>query len=98
MCRGNRAYLYNIKIMTQRNKTVIQSLETQDNLKCVDIFQRRDSTFGFEEFRRDIEDATGWFPTGNYSNIIFLSAEKALEKAKDLVPWLNQKESTSRSQ
>jgi len=83
------------KIMIQRNKTVIHSLETQDHSKCVDIFQRSDSTFGFEEFRRDIEDTSGWFPTGRYSNTIFSSAEAALEKAKDLVPWISKKETIS---
>ena len=80
------------KIMIQRNKTVTHSLEAQDHSKCVDIFQRSDSTFGFEEFRRDIEDTSGWFPTGRYSNIVFSSAEAALEKAKDLVPWISKKE------
>ena len=84
--------------MTQRNNTVIHSLEAQDHLKCVDIFQRSDSTFGFEEFRRDVEDSNGWFPTGNYFNIVFSSAEAALEKAKDLVPWINQKKPTPHSQ
>ena len=84
--------------MTTKNNVVIHSLEAQDHLRCVDIFQRPDSTFGFEEFRRDIEDASGWFPTGNYSRIVFSSAEAALERAKALVPWLIQKETTSRSQ
>ena len=83
--------------MTQRNNTVIHSLEAQDRLRCVDIFQRPDLTFGFDEFRRDIEDASGWFPTGHYSNIILSSAEEALKRAKAQVPWLIQEETTSRS-
>ena len=38
------------------NKTVIVSINADDGWRCVDIFQRLDQSFGFDEFRRDVED------------------------------------------
>ena len=72
--------------------TVIHSVEREDGLRCVDIFQRLDSTFGFEEFRRDVEDSSGWFSTKNYLHAEFSSAEAALEQAKEHVHWIGKRE------
>jgi hypothetical protein len=63
-------------------------METPDGGRCVDIFTRPDGTFGFEEFRRDIEDALGWFPIGCHSGQVFPSTDAALEQALKSVPWL----------
>lgn len=57
--------------------------------RCVDVFLRPDGTFGFEEYRRDAEDAQGWFPVGFFGDRVFDSAEAALAEARGLVAWLN---------
>jgi hypothetical protein len=36
---------------------VFDSVENDHHDRCVDLFQRPDGTWGFEEFRRDVEDA-----------------------------------------
>ena len=54
----------------------------------MDIFERADGTFGFEECRRDYEDAGEWFPLGEYSRLIFDTEADALAEAKARVPWL----------
>ena len=38
---------------------VLESLETDDGLRCVDLFRRPDGSFGYEEFRRDPEERRG---------------------------------------
>ena len=46
---------------------VITSRNSADGLLCVDVFQRTDGSFGFEEFRRDPEDAAArvsWYGDG----------------------------------
>ncbi len=73
--------------MAHENK-VVESLETPDGGRCVDIFARPDGTFGFEEFRRDIEDARGWFAIGYHGGRVFRSADAALDQALKSVPWL----------
>ncbi len=60
--------------------------------RCVDVFLRPDGTFGFEEYRRDSEDARGWFPVGSFGDRVFDSAEAALADARQKVSWLEAAE------
>jgi len=73
--------------MAHKNKVML-SIETTDGGRCVDIFLRPDGSFGFEEFRRDLEDALGWFPIGVYGKRTFTSEEAALADATASVSWL----------
>ena len=67
---------------------VVASLENDAGDHCVDLFERADGTFGFEEYRRDHEDGKGWFPLLRYANLVFNSEEEALAQAKERVAWL----------
>ena len=67
---------------------VVKSLENDAADRCVDIFQRHDGSFGFEECRRDHEDGAVWFPLDRYSRLIFGSEQDALAEARAQVAWL----------
>jgi len=67
---------------------VLASLENSAGDHCVDIFARADGTFGFEEYRRDPEDVSGWFSLHRYSGQVFATAEDALAQAKSKVAWM----------
>ena len=70
-------------------KTItLNSINNYEKNKCVDIFKRKDNSFGFEEFRRDFESNTGWFCIGNYSEISFNSEKEATEEATRKIIWL----------
>jgi hypothetical protein len=69
------------------NRVVI-SIENQTGDHCVDIFVRADGTFGFEEYRRDHEDASEWFPLNYYSQLVFDTEEDALAQAKSRMAWM----------
>jgi hypothetical protein len=56
-------------------------------LRCVDVFQRIDGTFGFEEYRRDPEDGRGWFAVGYFRELRFSSTSEALTEARKRVLW-----------
>lgn len=73
--------------MAHENK-VMKSINSPDGGRCVDIFLRPDATFGFEEFRRDSEDARGWFPIGSHAGGIYDTEQDALNEARSKVPWL----------
>ena len=73
--------------MAHKNK-VLQSINLDGEGQCVDIFQRPDGSFGFEEFRRDVEDGRGWFPIGFYSERHFPDEAAALASALETVSWL----------
>jgi hypothetical protein len=68
--------------------TVFVSVENSDHDRCVDIFSRPDGSYGFEEFRRDIEDSGQWTPVQYYSGVIYRSSTQALDTAERVVPWL----------
>jgi hypothetical protein len=68
--------------------TVFASVENSDHDRCVDIFSRPDGSYGFEEFRRDVEDAGQWTPVQYYSGVIYRSSTQALDKAERVVSWL----------
>ncbi|MGQ0546453.1 MAG: hypothetical protein ACT4P3_14140 [Betaproteobacteria bacterium] len=70
-----------------RNK-VLRSLQNAHGDFCVDIFQRADGSFGFEECRRDPEDAGRWTSLQRYGGHVFRSEEEALAEARSRVKWL----------
>ena len=67
---------------------VFISIENSDHDRCVDLFSRPDGTYGYEEFRRDIEDRGEWTPVSYYSGSIYPSRKSALEAAMQSVAWL----------
>ena len=67
---------------------IFESLENPDHDRCVDLFQRPDTTYGFEEFRKDVEDGGSWTPVNYFSDAIFETREAALAAAKKAVLWL----------
>lgn len=67
---------------------VFASIENAEHDRCVDLFSRPDGTFGFEEFRRDIEDQGAWTPVAYYSGRAFDSQKSAGAAALKAVPWL----------
>ena len=76
--------------MSRVHKKVNRSIELPDGSRCVDIFEHEDGRFGFEEYRRDPESNSGWFPIGNYSSLIMGSERDALEEALIRIPWLKE--------
>ena len=67
---------------------VLESIENAEHDRCVDLFRRPDSSFGFEEFRRDVEDAGAWTPVAYYSARAYPSKEAAWDAAIKTVAWL----------
>lgn len=74
--------------MAHANK-VIRSVETPDGGRCIDLFRRPDESFGFEEYRRDPEDGSGWYPVGFHSEVVFATQADALAEARQRVGWLS---------
>ena len=68
---------------------VLESLHNSATDRCVDIFVRKDGTFGYEEYRRDPEEGGTWFPLHRYSGRVFRTHDEALSHAKITVPWLS---------
>jgi hypothetical protein len=76
--------------------TVFRSIENRDHNRCVDLFERPDRTFGFEEFRRDVEDAGLWTPVAYYSGETYATETAAFDAALRAVTWLAEAAKRSR--
>lgn len=74
--------------MAHLNK-VIRSINLPGETICVDLFERPDGSFGFDEFRRDPEDGRGWFSIGHHGAARFDSFDEALNAARAAVHWLD---------
>jgi hypothetical protein len=68
--------------------TVLTSIETDDGLRCVDLFRRLDGTFGYEEFRRDPEDRGAWTPMRFASALKYASLDDARAAATAAIAWM----------
>lgn len=71
---------------------VVASINNESGDRCVDVFQRDDGSFGFEEFRRDHEDLRGWFSLQRFGTRIHSSEAGAFEDARACVRWLGDQQ------
>ena len=74
---------------------VSRSIEAPGGGVCVDIFQRPDTSWGIEEYRRDVEDGSGWFVTGYLGDVPYETEQQALNAALKAVLWLKIIESVN---
>lgn len=72
----------------QDDWTVVASIENGPRDRCVDIFRRPDGTWGFEEFRRDPEDAGAWTPVAYHAWRVLADEAAARQAAARALPWL----------
>jgi hypothetical protein len=73
----------------EKSWTVLESIETDDGHRCVDLFRRPDGTFGYEEFRRDPEDQGLWTPVRFASALSYPGLENArAAAAAAAVVWM----------
>ena len=73
-----------------KKNLVIRSINNINESLCVDIFQREDKTFGFEEYRRDLENNDGWYKVGSFGEIVYANQDDAYKSAIKNVIWLNK--------
>jgi hypothetical protein len=67
---------------------VLRSIENGEHDHCVDLFRRPDGSFGFEAFRRDVEDAGAWTPVAYHCGAAYCSMDEALGAAAKALAWL----------
>jgi hypothetical protein len=68
---------------------VFDSIENFEGNRCVDLFLRPDGSYGFEEFRRDPEDAGSWTPMLFHSGARYACKGDALAAAEKTVSWFS---------
>ena len=74
-----------------QNKFVVRSINNNDQSLCVDIFCRKDKTYGFEEYLIDKETHEGLYKIYSYGHHVYFSEQEALTNAYRNVSWLKEK-------
>jgi hypothetical protein len=69
------------------NYRVLRTLYDTKGGRRVDIFERENGTFGFQEWTYG-SDERAWYPSGRYSNAVIDTLERAEAEARDRVAWL----------
>jgi hypothetical protein len=79
-----------IQVPVSIKNKVFASFENEYGDHCVDIFERPNGSFGFEEFRRDAEDCGAWQSLARYAQQVFDSRTRTCVAADQSVHWLAQ--------
>ena len=72
-----------------KNYVVAHSVDNQEQNRCVDIIQDLNSTFRFQEWRREPEDISGWFLMLDSSPKTYPTVIEAIAAAKQTIAWFN---------
>ena len=67
---------------------VSQSIENPEKNRCVDIVQQQDGKYRLQEWRRDIEDTSGWILLFDSQPTLFESEAAAIKAVKLRCIWL----------
>jgi len=73
-----------------KEQVVIQSINNDESNLCIDFFTRNNGTFGYEEYRKDPENASSWYKIGYFTYKIFSSKDEAYNDAVKTISWLNK--------
>ena len=66
---------------------VIKTLNEPGGSRRVEIYQRPNGTFGFQEWTYGADEDV-WYPSGRYSYAVVDTLEKAEQEARSRVGWL----------
>ena len=69
---------------------VVESINDDTGMFCIDIMTSESGKFSFKGFRRDQEDNSGWYPYGPQSDSIYGSYKEALDAAVIAISWLEE--------
>ena len=67
---------------------VVDTVHNRDADRCVKIIRQPDGTFGFQEFRREPEDAGRWTLVSEGSRGAHATEAQALAAARADLAWL----------
>jgi hypothetical protein len=75
-----------VELMTDYR--VVKTLDDPGGGRRVEIYQRVNGTFGFEEWTFGV-DENAWYPSGRYSYAVIDTLEKAEQEARCRIAWLD---------
>jgi hypothetical protein len=71
--------------------SVVKSIHNSDQTQCIDIFPQHNGNFSFQEFRRDIEDPSQWFPVSSLTETMYSDISQLEDYLRKQFNWLVMK-------
>jgi hypothetical protein len=69
---------------------VLNSVNNEHADRCVDFIVRADGSYGYKQYRRDVEDNGAWFVIASFDDDVFVRYEDAVDSAVKNVAWLSE--------
>jgi len=73
----------------KRSRTVVRTLYTPDALRKVEVFERANGTFGFEELHWSDQEYS-WLLSPVQTNPVLDTADQAVKEAYGRISWLSE--------
>ena len=73
----------------KRSLPVIKSIHNNNQTQCIDIFPQHNGNFAFQEFRRDIEDPSQWFPVSSLTKTTYSDIAQLENYLRKHFNWLD---------
>jgi hypothetical protein len=67
---------------------IVKTIHDPGNKRKVQVFQREDGTFGFEEWKW-VSEENCWAPLPKQITSVIDTLEHALKEAKERIPWIS---------
>jgi len=71
------------------SRTIVQTLLHSTGMRKVEVFERSDGTFGFEEWHWSDQEES-WLPSPKQTNSVLDNADLALAEAYERISWLSE--------
>jgi hypothetical protein len=79
------------KVYSSLVMQIVKTIVHPDGNRKMNVFQRPDGSFGFEEWHWGTEEEC-WYPFGKYSIAFIDTIEPALQEIRGRVSWLDEVE------
>ena len=73
----------------EKKLSVIKSIHNNNQTQCIDIFPQHNGNFAYQEFRRDIEDPSQWFPVSSLTETTYSDISQLEKYLRKQFNWLD---------
>jgi N12 class adenine-specific DNA methylase len=72
-------------------RLLIDSIEDETGMHCVDVIRGDDGQFFLKVYRREPEEGGKWMLVADYSSTRYQEKNQAVDAAAGLVPWVRSR-------
>ena len=73
----------------EKKLSLVKSIHNSAQTQCIDIFPQHNGNFAYQEFRRDIEDPSQWFPVSSLTETTYSDISQLEKYLRKQFNWLD---------